>query len=118
MRGSVLCPLAVLVGLGGCNPFWPPHGRGGLAETHPPARADGSAPAYAELATLVDQLEALKKAGAVTRFPGKVASAQGLVVRIQRALGGGLIQDAEADVPQLRGEIGVLAQQLHSAVQS
>jgi hypothetical protein len=118
MSGRILGLLAVLVGLGGCDPFWPPQGRGGLAETHPPWPADGSASAYEELDTLVNELEALKEAGAVTRFPGKVAKAESLVVRIRRALGGGLVQDAELDVAQLRGEIGKLDQRLHLDVDS
>jgi hypothetical protein len=110
--------MAILIGLGGCNPFWPPQGRGGLAETHPPPNAGQDTAAYAELEELVEELEALKDAGAIGRFPGQVAQAEHLVVRIQRALGGGLVQDAEEDVMQLRGDIENLSRRLQTTIQS
>jgi hypothetical protein len=76
------------------------------------------AAASTQLDGLVEELEALRKAGANVRFPGQVAEAEGLVVRIRRAIGGGLIQDAEKDVAALRGEISSLSQRLQSRIEA
>jgi hypothetical protein len=117
-RGLLLAATLALVG--GCTMSWPPAGRGGMAETHPPpvAHADGEEAAYATLKSLTDQLAALRQQGAGARYPGRVARVEELVVRIRRGLAGGLVQDAQVDLGRLRGELTALSDRLRQAAPS
>jgi hypothetical protein len=64
---------------------------------------------------LTQQLDDLRERGAGTRFPGRMVGAERTVVRIQRGLAGGLVQDAEIDLARLRGQIDDLSERLRQS---
>jgi hypothetical protein len=89
--------IACAASLSGCAVLtaepWPKAGAGGFAELLP---VDDQ-----RVATLRERLEALRERGAETATAGDFGTAQLLLTRVEREIGGELLVDAEVDANTL-----------------